>query len=83
MIIGLIIYLLGVLAVAIVIGHRLYSDYKKDKSLQLTASECVFGFFFLIFSWVTILSFGAMWLQNHEDDVIISIGKEEEDGNNN
>lgn len=81
--IGLYIYLLGVLAVAIYGGYSLYSEYIEKKRLKMSVGRCVWVFVFLVFSWVSMVYFGAAWLQDHADDIIINIGKDEEDGKSN
>lgn len=80
--IGLYIYLLGVLAVAIYGGYSLYSEYIEKKRLKMSVGRCVWDFVFLVFSWLSMAYFGATWLQDHSDDVIINIEKKEKsDGN--
>ena len=76
------IYLLGVFVVAAFGAYKLRSRYNKHKKVVLTTSDCVWCVVFLALSWVSILCFCVMWLQDHSDDVIINIEKKEKsDGN--
>lgn len=75
MILGIAIYLIGVLFVFWVFYRDAHSYYEEYGTLQITRGELVRYIVMCLFSWFGALTLFFMWLTDHSDDVVINLEK--------
>lgn len=80
MILGIAIYLIGVLFVFWVFYRDAHSFYKENGVLQITLGDIVDCLIMCLLSWIGALTLLFMWLTDHSDDVVINLEKKNKNG---